>query len=70
MEMPWIRAVAVRQLERVLRFREECGQTLVEYGIIVMLLAIAAVAILTLVGGDVVNLFTQVSSDFENIATP
>jgi pilus assembly protein Flp/PilA len=68
--MPWIKALAISQFERVWRLREECGQTLVEYGIIVMLLAIAVVAILTVVGADVTNLFTKVSSDFENIATP
>jgi pilus assembly protein Flp/PilA len=68
--MPSIKALAVRQLDRLLRLREEYGQTLVEYGIIVMLLAIAVVAILTVVGADVTNLFTKVSSDFENIATP
>jgi pilus assembly protein Flp/PilA len=68
--MPWIKIFAAKQLERFLRLREECGQTLVEYGIIVMLLAIVVVAILTVVGADVTNLFTKVSSDFENIATP
>ncbi len=56
-----------RQIERLLAFKQENGQTLVEYGIIVMLLAIAAVAILTLLGGDVVDLFTRVSSEFQEV---
>jgi pilus assembly protein Flp/PilA len=58
-----------RQIERIRRFTQENGQTLVEYGIIVMLLAIVVVGILTVVGGDVVNLFTGVSSDFQDIAS-
>jgi Flp pilus assembly pilin Flp len=48
--------------------RLESGQTLVEYGILVMLLAIAVIGILTIVGGDVTSLFTSVSSDFQDIA--
>jgi pilus assembly protein Flp/PilA len=55
------------QIERLKAFTQENGQTLVEYGIIVMLLAIVVIAILTVVGEDVVNLFTGVSSDFQEI---
>jgi Flp pilus assembly pilin Flp len=48
----------------------EDGQTLVEYGMIVSLLAIAAVVILSTVGQDVVNLFTSVSTAFTDAASP
>jgi Flp pilus assembly pilin Flp len=55
------------QLVRLIAFTQENGQTLVEYGMIVALLSIAAFAILTVVGKDVTNLFTGVSSDFQEI---
>jgi Flp pilus assembly pilin Flp len=55
------------QLEQLRRLPREAGQTLVEYGIIVMLLALVSISILTILGGDVVNLFTEVSSDFREI---
>ena len=55
------------QLEQLRRLPREAGQTLVEYGIIVMLLALVSISILTILGGDVVNLFTEVSSDFQEI---
>lgn len=56
-----------KQLIRLMTFAQENGQTLVEYGMIVALLSIAAFAILTIVGKDVTNLFTKVSSDFQEI---
>jgi len=55
--------------ERFLRFAHEEGQTLVEYGMLVMLLAIAVIGILTVLGGDVTKFFTGVSSDFQEIAS-
>jgi len=55
------------QLEQLRRLPREAGQTLVEYGIIVMLLALVSISILTILGGDVVSLFTEVSSDFQEI---
>jgi Flp pilus assembly pilin Flp len=54
-------------IERLKQYAEENGQTLVEYGMIVAMLSIAAIAILTLVGADVVGLFTKVSADFQEI---
>ena len=65
--MSRINSFLIQQIERARKFAEERGQTLVEYGIIVMLLAIAVFAILTVVGQDVTNLFTKVSSDFQEI---
>ena len=52
------------------RRRHEAGQTLVEYGLLLTLLAMAAVVILGSVGGDVVSLFTAVSSDFRDASSP
>lgn len=49
-----------------LRPSREQGQTLVEYGLIVTLLAMAAVVILTALGGDVVGLFTGLSTRLQD----
>jgi len=44
-----------------LREREE-GQGMVEYALILALVAIASVAILTTLGGQVANVFSQISN--------
>jgi pilus assembly protein Flp/PilA len=41
--------------------REE-GQGLVEYALILVLVAIAVIALLTILGGTVSNVFSQISS--------
>ncbi|OIO89924.1 MAG: pilus assembly protein [Armatimonadetes bacterium CG2_30_59_28] len=41
--------------------REEEGQTLVEYGLLVALIALVVIAILTLLGTKVRNLFVTVN---------
>ena len=46
-------------------YREE-GQGLMEYGLILVLVAIVVVAILTLLGPRVGNLFSQITSDLPN----
>ena len=56
-------------LARINDVREEAGQTLVEYGLIVALLSIAAIAILATVGSDIVGVFETVSTELQN-ATP
>lgn len=61
-------ALLLRQTTLLPGSRRESGQTLVEYGMLVMLLAIVVIGILTVVGEDVVGLFTNVSSDFQEIA--
>lgn len=50
-----VQSVQVRRLQA-----EEDGQTLVEYGLILGLLAIAAVAAMTLLGGGITSVFTDV----------
>jgi len=57
-------------LMRINGVREESGQTLVEYGLIVALLSIAAIAILALVGDSIVAVFTTVEGELSNAATP
>jgi Flp pilus assembly pilin Flp len=48
------------QAIQAIRNREE-GQALVEYSLILALISVAAVAIMTTVGQDIVNVFTDVS---------
>ena len=46
---------------RNLTTETEAGQTLVEYGLIIALISIAAIAIMATVGTNVTNVFTSVS---------
>ncbi len=59
-----------RILVKFQEIKEESGQTLVEYGLIVALLSIAAIVILTTLGQDIVNVFTSVSTELQNAQTP
>jgi len=43
-------------------FQDEEGQGLVEYALIIVLVAIAVMAILTTLGANVTNVFTTISS--------
>ena len=47
---------------RALRDREE-GQAMVEYALILSLVAVAAVAILTTLGGNVAKIFSTINDD-------
>lgn len=40
----------------------ESGATMVEYGVILAMVSIAAVAVLAFVGGDVLTLFTRANN--------
>jgi pilus assembly protein Flp/PilA len=55
---------------RINDVREEAGQTLVEYGLIVALLSIAAILILGILGQDIVAVFNTVSTELQNASTP
>ena len=47
--------------------KDEAGQGMVEYGLILALVAIAAIAALTLLGGNVKNMFNTVNNTLTNI---
>ena len=59
-----------RLLVKFQEIKEESGQTLVEYGLIVALLSIAAIFILGVLGQDIVDVFTKVSTELQNAQTP
>ena len=59
-----------RALVKFQSIKEESGQTLVEYGLIVALLSIAAIVILSIIGQDIVNIFTKVSTTLQDAQTP
>jgi pilus assembly protein Flp/PilA len=47
--------------------REEAGQGLVEYALILVLVSIVAIATLSLLGVDVSNVFTDVSTEINAV---
>jgi pilus assembly protein Flp/PilA len=44
------------------RVKSRKGQTLVEYGLILALVAIVVIAVLTILGGQLSNIFSRVTS--------
>ncbi len=46
-------------------FKNEEGQGMVEYGLIIALVAIVIIAGITLLGGNINNLFTQVAGNIK-----
>ena len=68
--MQKINEFVTRLLVKFQEIKEESGQTLVEYGLIVALLSIAAIFILGILGKDIVNVFTKVSSELQDAQTP
>ena len=57
-----INMVVSTVMARLMADKEE-GQTLVEYGLILALISIAAIAIMGTVGGNIVDVFTTVSDE-------
>lgn len=50
-------------------FKEEDGATAIEYGLIVGLIAVAIIATVGALGGEINGLFEQVSEKLEAVAT-
>lgn len=48
-------------------FRDEAGQGLAEYGLILALLAVAVIAALTLLGNTLENLFENIQETIDNV---
>lgn len=58
----------VQSLTARVSLRDESGQALVEYGLLVGLIAVACIAALVILGPQIAGLFTQVSNALGNIA--
>ena len=52
--------------ERFEAFTEEAGQTLVEYGLILALISIVAIAALSLIGTNVTAVFNSIAGDLSS----
>ena len=64
-----LNSVAVRMQNAWFRARdEESGQTLVEYGLIIALIALACVAALGFLSGKIQNLFSKTGNQLNNAA--
>lgn len=51
-------------------FNEESGQGMVEYGLILALVALAAITVLATVGGKIKSTFTQANTAMTNAGIP
>lgn len=60
--MKFLNDIATKIAVRFQNAKEEAGQTLVEYGLIVALISIVAIAALTLVGTEVEGVFDSVGN--------
>jgi pilus assembly protein Flp/PilA len=47
-------------------FKEEAGQGMVEYGLIIALVAVVLIAALTLMGGNLKGMFNSVAGNIPN----
>ena len=54
----------VMELVSIIWAQEEKGQTLIEYGLIVVLVSIIAIVVLELLGVTVINMFSIISTAF------
>ena len=50
-------------------FKDESGQGMVEYGLIIALISIAAIAVLNLIGPKLTTLFTKVDTELGTAAS-
>ena len=62
--------VAIGEMFNNLKERGENGQTLVEYGVIILLVAIAVFVVVSQFGGAIKNVFKNITGGLNNTNTP
>lgn len=55
----------VKAFLKALTIREEKAQGLIEYALIILLIAIAVITVLTLLGGQIGNVFTNITNELQ-----
>lgn len=67
--MQFINDFMTKIIARIQDAKEEAGQTLVEYGLIIALIAVVAIAGLVLLGPTLRDVFTGINDDIAPAAT-
>ena len=68
--MQFVNNFIYKLLAKIQEAREENGQTLVEYGLILALISIVAIAALSLIGDEVTAVFESVGNTLGDANTP
>lgn len=68
--MQFINNFMIKILASIQDAREEAGQTLVEYGLILALISIVAILALTTIGGNVTGVFEDIGDSLGGGGTP
>ena len=68
--MQIVNNIMLNLLARIQNAKEEAGQTLVEYGLILALISIVAIAALTLIGDNVTAVFNDIADELGGGGTP
>lgn len=55
----------VKVFLKALTIQDEKAQGLIEYALIILLIAIAVITVLTLLGGQIGNVFTNITNELE-----
>lgn len=62
-------ALYVRARNLWARLREEHGQGMVEYGLILALIAVVVIAVLTTMGGELKRIFGEISTKLGSVSS-
>lgn len=68
--MQFINNFVIQLIARIQDAREEAGQTLVEYGLILALISIVAIVALGLIGDSVTGVFNDIADELGGSSTP
>jgi pilus assembly protein Flp/PilA len=63
--MQFVNTILINLLARIQDKRDEAGQTLVEYGLILALISIVAIGALGIIGGNVKDVFNSIGDSLK-----